>query len=486
MSRESGDVPEVAELVGRRVLVVGDVMLDEYVTGRVERVSPEAPVPVVLVGDRSDGLGGAANVAHQLAALGGSVRLVGLVGDDAAGGRVRERCAAAGIDHSGIVVDRTRPTTRKIRVLADAQQVLRMDWEDRHEVGAAAAEALVAALVAGPAPEAVVVSDYAKGVLRPDVAAAVLDRAAAWGVPVLVDSKAPDLDRFRGATVVKLNRAEAEAASGRPVGGSVPDEAGSAARALRASLDVDAVVVTLGDQGLVVADAIGERWIPVEGPGDVFDVSGAGDTVIAVLASGLAAGRSAAEVAPLANLAAGLVVARSRVAVVEAEELADRARRGGAAKVVGRGRLAEWVDAWRAAGRRVVFTNGCFDLFHAGHLHLLRSAAELGDVLVVGVDDDASVRRLKGADRPLVRQHERSAMIAGLDCVDAVVVFGNGELAELVATIGPDVLVKGGDYEGAEVVGRDVVEARGGRVELVPLLDGWSTTQLVAHIRGRE
>lgn len=468
---------------GVTVLVVGDVMLDEHLHGEVARTSPEAPVPVVHVVERSTGPGGAANVARQLAAFGASVHLVGTVGDDDPGRRVLELCDELGIDRSGMVAVAGRPTTHKQRVLASRQQLVRIDHEDQGPLPEAAVDALVASVGAAPAPDVIVVSDYAKGVVGPELFAAATARAEALGVPLLVDPKVADLGRYRGATVIKANRIEFEASIGRALGPDPVAELVGPARSLLEAAGVGELVVTLGELGMVVVGPEGPPVV-VEPPSiEVFDVSGAGDTVLAVLALGAAVGLASAEAAPVAAAAAGIVVRRTGVAVASPAEV-RRAIAGGSPKVASLGEAAVLAAGWRDEGRSIVFTNGCFDLFHAGHLHLVHQAAALGEVLVVGLNSDRSVRALKGEARPLVGETDRAALLAALDVVDCVVVFDELDPARLVEAVRPDVLVKGGDYEPEAIVGRELVEAAGGRVVTVPLLPGWSTTSMLDRLRG--
>lgn len=467
-----------------RILVVGDVMLDTYVAGRAERLSPEAPVPVVEVADDYDHLGGAANVARQVAAFGADVTLVGVVGDDAAATSVRDHCRALGIDDV-TVVDGSRPTTTKQRVVVGRRQLVRLDRESRAPVLGEREDEVVARIVAavGSAepPAVVVLSDYRKGVVTERVARRSIGLAGAARVPVLVDAKDRDLRRYEGATLLKANLDEFEQVVGRR---STDDPVGFVADAgpeLLRRTGIRHLVVTLGSGGLVLHGADGVVHHVRSAPRDVYDVSGAGDTVMATLAVRLAKGDDLLDAATVANLAAGLAVERPGVSVIGPNEL-ERGTSPTGAKVVDRPRLAQACARWHSEGRRIVFTNGCFDLLHAGHLRLLTQAARHGDVLVVAVDSDRSVRRLKGERRPIVGQDERLALVAALDVVDAVVCFESDELEALVAAVRPAVLVKGADYRVADVVGGDTVVAAGGRVELVELLEGLSTSARVDRL----
>jgi D-beta-D-heptose 7-phosphate kinase/D-beta-D-heptose 1-phosphate adenosyltransferase len=483
MSRDEVLVRTVDRFASRRVWVVGDLMLDEYLRGRVERISPEAPVPVVAVTGREGRPGGAANVAHQLARLGAQVRLAGVIGDDDAGRELVAQCGAAGIDAAAVPALAGRRTTRKLRVLGHGQQVVRLDWEEPKAPPGLAAT-LLARLAELPPPEVVIISDYAKGVVSAELVAPLVARMRASGVPVLVDPKSADFTHYRGATVVTPNLRELEAAARKPLDPRAPAAIAAAARQLAREAELDAIVVTLSEHGMLV--------VPREGPETpipatrrrVFDVTGAGDTAIAVLAAGLAAGAPLADAARIANAAAGCTVSEIGAVAVERDEIVAALWHGGPPAVLDRAALATRADGWRRAGQRVVFTNGCFDLLHAGHLDLLRRAASLGDVLVVAINSDASVRRLKGPERPLVPEGERAAMLAALDCVDAVTVFDEDTPEEAIRSVRPDVLVKGQDYRLGEVVGREFVESTGGRVELLPLVPDRSTSSLVERIRG--
>jgi D-beta-D-heptose 7-phosphate kinase / D-beta-D-heptose 1-phosphate adenosyltransferase len=465
----------------RHVWVVGDVMLDEYLTGAVERVSPEAPVPVVRVGGSDHRLGGAANVARQIAALGARVSLAGIIGEDEAGERLLGLCAAERIDTRAVVAVAGRRTTRKLRVLGHSQQLLRLDFEDLEPCPPQLSERLRAALTAGPRADAIVLSDYAKGVLTAESIAGIARLRA--GVPLVADPKHRDFSRYAGATTLTPNLHELQVAAGRPL--DVDDTAGlvGVARELLRRAGLDSMVVTLGDRGMLVVPAEGPETAVPAIRRDVYDVTGAGDTAIAVLALALADEAPLAQAAQLANAAAGIAVSQVGTVAVSAASIRDALTSRPEGKLLARYDLASRAASWRSAGKRIVFTNGCFDLLHAGHLALLGHAARLGDVLVLAINSDESVRRLKGPDRPLVPQAERAALLAALASVDAVTIFDEDTPLAVLQAVRPDVLVKGGDYQPSEVVGRELVEAAGGRVEIVPLMPERSTTSLVERIR---
>ena len=460
------------------VFVAGDVMLDEYVHGEVSRVSPEAPVPVVRVAGTEYRLGGAANAAHNVAALGGRVALAGIIGEDEAGQRIVTMCRGVGIEVTALRSMPSLPTIRKVRVVSQHQQLLRMDWEGqipREED----AQAAVAALSFAEAPDAIVLSDYGKGFLCPAVVTGLIQEGRRRGIPVLIDPKGADWSSYRGATAVTPNIKELEAVVGRHVAAT---DLVSAARSTLLRNGVSALVLTLGERGLLV---VTEDWdLAIRAVArDVYDVTGAGDTVIAALAVGLATGLPIQTAAALANVAGGIVVGKSGTAVVSLDEIQAATEARGAPSVCTEPMLDTRLRRWRAEGRAVVFTNGCFDVLHAGHLSLLRFAAAQGDVLVVGINDDASVSRLKGAARPVVAQGERVALVSALDCVDAVCLFSEDTPLRLIERVAPDVLVKGADYAVTDVIGRDLVQGRGGRVVLAPLVPDRSTSALLSRLQ---
>jgi D-beta-D-heptose 7-phosphate kinase / D-beta-D-heptose 1-phosphate adenosyltransferase len=464
------------------IWVLGDLMLDEYVTGTVERISPEAPVPVVRAQATEHRLGGAANVARQIATLGARVSLAGICGEDAAGDELLKLCAHAGIDTRAVLKLQGRHTTRKLRVVSHSQQLLRLDWEDIQPCAADVTLRLLEKLASGEPHDAIILSDYAKGVLTADTLAAVMRSRGT--IPLVVDPKHRDFQRYRGATTVTPNLHELEVACGRTLAADDPAAIAAAARGLMASAGLESMVVTLGNRGmLVVTPNAPEVSVPALRH-EVYDVTGAGDTAIAVLTLALAATAPLLEAARLANAAAGVSVCQVGAVAVSVASIRDALASHPEGKLLSRAELAARTATWRAEGKRIVFSNGCFDLLHAGHLSLLSHAAKLGDVLLLAINSDASVRRLKGAERPLVPQAERAALLAALTFVDAVTIFDEDTPLAVLQTVRPHVLVKGGDYQPSEVVGRELVEAGGGRVVIVPLTPEKSTSSLVARIRG--
>jgi D-beta-D-heptose 7-phosphate kinase/D-beta-D-heptose 1-phosphate adenosyltransferase len=465
-----------------RVLVVGDVMLDRHVHGHVRRISPEAPVPVVgLLGEVSTP-GGAGNVAAGLAALGCDVSLAGLIGPDAEGAALRESLAAKGVDGPGLIERPGLATVSKTRILSEArQQLLRLDRDgDRAAYAAFEDDLLAGALPLVAGASAVVLADYEKGVITPKVARAIVAECRRLEVPCVVDPKKADFAPYAGATVVTPNQLEAERTVGRPLADD--EEAGRAAQELRVALGTDAMLITRGPQGMTLALPGAVHHVPSR-TRDVADVTGAGDTVVAVLAACLGDGWPIADACRLANTAAGIAVGRPGAYVVQAGEL-RAAWEGVSPKVLDADAASRLLAEARRRGRRVVFTNGCFDILHAGHLACLEGAKRLGDLLVVGLNSDASVRGLKGPTRPVIRQDDRAGLLAGLACVDVVVLFDEPTPIGLIEAFEPDVLVKGGDYAVDQIVGSEIVLARGGRVVAIPLVPGLSTTSILERRAG--
>lgn len=464
------------------VLLVGDVMLDRYLIGAVERISPEAPVPVLHVQRSFNRPGGAGNVAVNMSAMGGRPTLLAAVGADAAGRLLAAALEADGVAGTGLVPSASTPTTVKTRLLAGHNQIARFDEES--PLIDAAARGRIVELVREHLPQAdvAVISDYAKGVCAEAVCRSVIDAARVRGIPVIVDPKGQDFSKYARATVITPNRAEATAVVGFPIRG--PDDALKAAQAIRERFSIDAVVVTLGEQGMVVVSDQDSAVIPTQAR-QVFDVTGAGDSAVATLAVALGRGTALREACFLANAAAGLQVSRvgtSRITWSEVMAAIDQHAAIARGKVVGRGELVAAVRQARAEGKRIGFTNGCFDILHHGHVALLEAGAKECDLLVVGVNSDASVTRLKGPPRPFVPSRERQAVLAGLASVGLVCEFEEDTPLDLIRVVEPDVLVKGGDYASRDVVGADLVTARGGRVITPLFVADASTTSIVDRI----
>lgn len=477
------DLIELVEAFGRtRLICVGDVMLDHYVTGRVERISPEAPVPVLHVNDEERRLGGAGNVLRNLRALGAETCFVSVAGADAAGHEVTRMVATLGNAEAHVLVERDRVTSVKTRYVADTQQLLRADRERVAPISAETRADLLAQIRAAlPYHQLVVLSDYAKGVLSGGVAADIIGLARAAGRPVVVDPKGQDYSVYRGADVLKPNRRELAQAVGRELADE--DAIVAAARELIRRYAFGAMVVSCGKDGMLVIQENEVHRLAAEAR-EVYDVSGAGDTVVAVFGAALAAGATLLPAARLANTAAGIVVAKAGTAVVHANELAealvDRDTLENL-KVLPLPLALDHVARWRRNGLKIGFTNGCFDLIHPGHVSLLAEARAACDRLVVGLNSDASVQRLKGPERPVQNEAARAAVLASLAHVDMVVVFDAETPVDLIRQLRPDVLVKGSDYRHDQVVGADVVESYGGRVLLAKIVPGYSTTATIAR-----
>ncbi|MBM7061190.1 bifunctional D-glycero-beta-D-manno-heptose-7-phosphate kinase/D-glycero-beta-D-manno-heptose 1-phosphate adenylyltransferase HldE [Pseudomonas sp. UL073] len=459
------------------VLVVGDVMLDRYWHGHTSRISPEAPVPVVKVDQIEDRPGGAANVALNIAALGAPAALVGVTGQDEAADSLASSLAGAGVQARFQRVA-AQPTIVKLRVMSRHQQLLRMDFEEPFATDTVALAADVDSLLAGI--KVLVLSDYGKGALQNHQE--LIRIARARGVPVLADPKGKDFAIYRGASLITPNLHEFEAIVGR-----CADEAELVAKGagLMCELELDALLVTRGEHGMtLLRPGQPALHLPARAR-EVFDVTGAGDTVISTLAAAIAAGEELPQAVALANLAAGIVVGKLGTAAISAPELRRAVQReeGSERGVLSLEQLLTSIDDARAHGEKIVFTNGCFDILHAGHVTYLEQARAQGDRLVLAVNDDASVSRLKGPGRPINSVDRRMAVLAGLEAVDWVVSFSEDTPERLLAQVKPDVLVKGGDYGIDQVVGADIVRAYGGTVKVLGLVENSSTTAIVEKIR---
>ena len=469
------------------IVCVGDLMLDDFVYGEVSRISPEAPAPILAVHRNELTVGGAGNVARNIAALGARCIFLGVVGEDDASRTLMRALAAEPLIEPHIVVDARRPTTRKVRFVSEhhATHLLRADWELAEPLDAKTEKALIdRTLAALPRAGSVVLSDYAKGTLTPRVIRAVIEAANASGIPIIVDPKAVDYSIYRGATVVKPNRKELSEATRRRADSDA--DVIAAAAELNGLLGTEAVVVSLSDAGLMLVPTNGAPIHVPAYPVKLGDTSGAGDTVVAALAVLLATKAGYEPAVRAANAAAAVVVGKRGTATVSAAEL--RSRILPAASLAPEEKVVfDWsvldqrLDAWRDL--RIGFTNGCFDLLHPGHIKLLSEARAACDRLIVGLNGDASVRRLKGEGRPLQEVHARAEVLAALEAVDLVVVFDQDTPLELIRRVRPKVLAKGGDYRREEVVGHELVESDGGDVILVDLMPGFSTSKIVRRSR---
>jgi D-beta-D-heptose 7-phosphate kinase/D-beta-D-heptose 1-phosphate adenosyltransferase len=468
-----------------KILVVGDLMLDRYIFGEVDRISPEAPVPVLRHARRYERAGGAANVAMNLAGLGCQTYLAGFWGDDAEKTELEAILKNAGVDLLGVVTG-TLPTISKTRIVGRVQQLLRLDIESRDERPAVEDVRLMERATELTAKmSAVILSDYAKGALTAPLCEAIIRAARAGGIPVFVDPKTPDFSKYSGATTVCPNLGELAAATG--VAAQKTDELMRAAKQLLTEHDFRFLTVTMSEKGITMLEPGGSYHSPARAR-EVFDVSGAGDTVIATLAASIAGGLKVTTAVDLANLAAGIVVAKvGTVPIAQHELIAALTPSSGifaAEKILDLERVTLRAAEWRASGETIVFTNGCFDLLHVGHITLLEDCRRFGSKLILGLNSDASVARLKGPTRPIVSERERARVMAALAAVDAVVVFEEDTPMELIRSLRPNVLVKGGDYTIETVVGHEEVIASGGRVEIVPTVEGFSTTNIVKKLTG--
>jgi D-beta-D-heptose 7-phosphate kinase/D-beta-D-heptose 1-phosphate adenosyltransferase len=492
----SADLIDLVQRLGQpRVLVVGDLMLDRYVWGDAERISQEAPVILLHADRREERLGGASSVATMLRALGARVSLAGVVGNDFDGARIRQMLTDLGIDREGVINDADRPSTVKERYIGRAQhrhpqQMIRVDYEDRRPLSDELADQLIGAVNhLLKKADIVLISDYDKGVCTAKVLTAVVAGARALGVRVLADPlRGSDYRKYHGCSAITPNRLEAALATSSTLRN--PAEVLEAAGKLQEQLDLEAAIVTLDKDGIALRHKDGRNKIFPTRPRQVYDITGAGDMVLSVLGMALAAGADYEAAIALANVAGGLEVEKIGVATVTRDEILRVLLRGGANqtgagndKVLALDAFRHELESRRRLGQRVAFTNGCFDVLHAGHVQYLQEARAQADLLVVGLNSDAGVRALKGGDRPIQPVDARAAVLSGLHAVDYVIVFDESTPLELIKAVKPDVLVKGSDYRKHEVVGADFVESYGGRVYLATFKDGFSTTHLLEKLR---
>ena len=461
-----------------KLLVIGDVMLDRYWHGSASRVSPEAPVPVVQVANREDRPGGAGNVALNIAALGSAVRLVGVVGDDEAGLELLSRLKAAGV-YCDFLQSEEKPTITKLRIISQHQQLIRLDFEKAFEASDIIglqdkAKSLV------DDSQVMVLSDYGKGALQDIID--LIDLGRSRNIPIIVDPKGADFTKYRGATLITPNLTEFEAVVG---GSDNEDEFVNKGLRLVRELNLEAILITRGEHGMtLIRPDSPELHLPARAQ-EVFDVTGAGDTVISVLAASMAAGDGFADATALANLAAGLVVGKLGTAAISGPELrrAMLADQNAGRGVMTAEQLQIVVQDSKAHGEKIIFTNGCFDIIHAGHVGYLAEAKRLGDRLVVAINDDDSAHRLKGEGRPINPVERRMSVLAGLEAVDWVVSFSEDTPEPLLESLQPEVLVKGGDYTMDQVVGADYVKSYGGVVRVLEFLDNCSTSAIMEKIK---
>lgn len=480
---------DLPDFDGVRVLCVGDVMLDRFVRGTVKRISPESPVPIIQMTGTESVPGGAANVGRNVSALGGRCTLIGAVGTDAIGDELRVLLSECGRIAPVMVKDPSRPTIEKVRFVAQGQHLLRADREEPGDVSPETGRDIVVRVADAIADHHVLVlSDYAKGVLTDNVIAGVIGLARDAGVPVVVDPKSARLARYAGATVVTPNAKEAALATGLEIDSD--DEAERAGRAALAATGIDCILLTRSERGMTLVCGDEPVTHMPASAREVFDVVGAGDTVVATLALCLGAGLALPDAARIANAAAGVVVGKHGTATVNRSELVDelvRLTRVGLSpsqmKVVPPDHAVLQREQWGRDGLSVGFTNGCFDILHVGHVGILEFARSQCDRLIVGVNADASVTRLKGPSRPINREEDRARILGAFGFVDAVVVFEADTPLALIERLQPDVLVKGADYAIEQVVGHEVVQARGGKVVTFELVPGRSTSNIIARAK---
>ncbi|MGE5582063.1 MAG: bifunctional D-glycero-beta-D-manno-heptose-7-phosphate kinase/D-glycero-beta-D-manno-heptose 1-phosphate adenylyltransferase HldE [Bacillota bacterium] len=465
----------------QKIMVIGDIILDKYYYGEVKRISPEAPVPVTKVSRETNTLGGAANVAHNLANLGFKVFLLGLTGDDDNRRSLINLLEAKNIDYQGILVSSV-PTTTKIRVIGAHQQMLRLDFEaDSINDGLAENRLKEWFSMNLSVIDAVIISDYAKGVCTENFCRHVIEECNKREIPVLVDPKGSNWRKYSGATFITPNIKELSEAVNIKVKNE-DSEVEKYSREIKDRLNFENIVVTRSEKGLSLLNDNKAMHIPTLAK-EVFDVSGAGDTVAAVLFAAYVTGIQPCDAAQLANIAAGVVVGKVGTYAITKYEISEAVyqltnQQGANQKIVGLNEALRLVETWRKKGYRIVFTNGCFDILHVGHVVYLEKALNLGDRLIIGLNSDSSVQRLKGKGRPIVKERDRARLLAGLECVSCVVLFNEDTPAELIKAIKPDILVKGGDYRPEEVVGREDA----GRVEIIPFEQGYSTTNIIEEV----
>jgi D-beta-D-heptose 7-phosphate kinase/D-beta-D-heptose 1-phosphate adenosyltransferase len=467
------------------ILVIGDVMLDRYLIGSVNRISPEAPVPVVLLKGSEDRAGGAANVAANLSGLGLCTQIIGCIGDDATGVTLKQIIADSGVDTELVMRSTQRPTISKTRVMSGNQQIVRIDDESTLAFTLEENQQLLnhVANALSQKPAMVILSDYAKGLLSDASCQAIIQQCKQLGIPVIADPKGRDYSKYQGANALTPNKKETAEACG--VAMHETDALLQAAKQLKEQLGLDFLAVTRGEEGISFIDAQQIEHIPATAK-KVFDVSGAGDTVIATLAAGMVHGLTPHDALQLANIAAAIVVGKvGTVPVTQAELLKALVSEDGqsqADKICDKKQLVKLVKQWKENHQKIVFTNGCFDLLHAGHVTYLEASKKTGDKLILGLNTDRSVSALKGPSRPVIHEQDRARVLAALAAVDAVILFDEDTPLQLIDAIRPDIIVKGDDYTEDQVVGGTEVKSWGGSVKLIPLVQGRSTSNIIKKL----
>jgi D-beta-D-heptose 7-phosphate kinase/D-beta-D-heptose 1-phosphate adenosyltransferase len=485
MSAQFLEVVEQFGLQNKTALVIGDLMLDRYLLGDVQRISPEAPVPVVLLNRQNENAGGAANVASNLTQLGISCIICGCVGEDHEADSLLNILQAQQINTQFVFRSTQRPTITKTRIMSSQQQIVRLDQESKADFSDSEIQQLQQHIQQSLAqkPNIVILSDYAKGLLGKDICQTVIQHCKQHNIPVLVDPKGKDYSKYTGATALTPNKKEAAEAC--HVALEQDDKLLETAQALRQQLQLDFLAVTRGEEGISLIQSQQTQHIRATAK-QVFDVSGAGDTVIATLAAGMLHGLAPLQALELANIAAGVVVGKIGTVPIQREELlltlANRESSEQTDKICSLPQLLNKLALWRKQKLKVVFTNGCFDLLHAGHVTYLEAARKTGDKLILGLNTDRSVQALKGPTRPVINERDRARVLAALEAVDAVVLFDEDTPLTLIEALKPDVIVKGDDYSEDQVVGGTQVKFWGGTVKLIPLVQGRSTSNILEKI----
>ncbi len=469
-------IKAIYDFSNHSVLVIGDIMLDEYIFGSVDRISPEAPIPVLDVKRKTHTLGGAANVVNNLVALGAKVYIAGVMGNDATGECLKSEFKKLDIATNGIFCDPNRPTTKKTRIIALGHQMIRMDYESRNEINRNLEDKIINYFKdVFPVCDIVLISDYAKGVVTNRILNEVITTCKNYK-PVLIDPKGKDFKKYKGATGITPNSKEASIASNC-------EDVDLAGKKLFDELKLSAVFITKGKRGISLFE---KEKPPVHIPAmarEVYDVSGAGDTVLSTLGLGIVSGLTYPESVVLANIAAGMVVGKFGTSTISQAELLDNiVGIVPPSKIKKRRELKQVIDYLKTQGKKIVFTNGCFDLLHIGHIHFLKESKKLGDILIVALDSDESVRNIKGNGRPVINQIERAQILSALDCVDYVTIFSSKELNFLLKELRPDILTKGSNYRKEQIIESEIIESFGGKVVLIPITKGVSSSKIIHNI----
>jgi D-beta-D-heptose 7-phosphate kinase/D-beta-D-heptose 1-phosphate adenosyltransferase len=471
----------------QRIIVIGDIMLDRFITGTVSRISPEAPVPVLKAKGERISIGGAGNVAINLIGLGASVKIFGILGNDDNGKKLSELLEQTEIDSNDLVIDPERITTTKTRIISRNQQIVRIDQEQNNPISETTRKRIVRSFANSVnkfKPDGIIISDYAKGMITSELCEEIIRHPRVKKIFIAVDPKGRDFTKYKGATAITPNQTEAQEVCGF----NIVDEATleKSMKKLTKITGIDTIIITRGNEGISYS-ARGENTKTVHSNArEIFDVTGAGDTVVSVLTLSYLSSKSWEDSVRIANAAAGIVVGRvGTVSVTQRDILNafDNNKNPNLQKIVSRKSLFELLPQLKKEKKKITFTNGCFDLFHKGHLHLLNEAKNFGDILIVGVNDDDSVKRIKGEERPYIPAVDRARMIAELECVNFVVVFPEDTPLELIKMIKPDILTKGSDYKHENVIGSEFVESYGGKVKFIEQLKGISTSTLLSKIR---